>query len=398
MFRFLVAPTGFKECLDADAVAAGISTGIRRVVPGAVVDTVGLIDGGEGSARQLAASTGGELVPARVTGPVGEPVDACFALLGGAGPRTAFVEVAAAAGLSLVPHAQRDPMRTSSRGVGELIAAALDTGPAKIIVGCGDSGVCDGAAGALQALGVRVLDGAGREVGPGGALLTDAVRIDAGDLDPRLSAVELVVAVNPENVLCGPNGVARVYGPQKGAAADQVERLASAMDRWAELLREYGGAQLGDRCGAGASGGLGAGLAGVLGARLASRFDVFLDSEDLQARLRAADLVITAEGAIDASTSLGKMPAEVARRAKLRGKPVIAVCGTIGPGAEHSYDTGIDAFTGILTGPVLLRDAIAEAPELIAGATARALRMLLVGSALHVVPGTSGEADRAPDR
>ena len=384
MLRFLVAPAGFKECLDAEAVAAGIGTGIRRVVPGAVVDTVGLVDGGEGSTRQLAASTGGELVPARVTGPVGEPVDACFALLGGAGPRTAFVEVAAAAGLSLVPHAQRDPARTSSRGVGELIAAALDTGPAKIVIGCGDSGVGDGAAGALQALGVRVLDGAGREIGPGGGRLADAVRIDAGALDPRLSAVELVVAVNPKNVLCGPNGVARVYGPQKGAAPARIERLAAAMEHWAELLREHGGAQLGDRPGGGASGGLGAGLAGVLGARLVSRFDVFLDDADLDARLQAADLVITAEGAIDASTALGKMPAEVARRAKRRGKPVIAVCGTIGPGAERSYDTGIDAFTGILTGPLLLREAIAEAPELIAGATARALRMLLVGSALHV--------------
>ncbi len=383
MFRFLVAPTGFKECLDAEAVAAGIRTGIRRVVPAAIVDTVPLIDGGEGSARTLARSTGGELVRATVTGPVGSPIDSHFALLGGAEWGTAFVEVAAAAGLSLVPQGERDPGRTTSRGVGELIAAALDAGAKKIIVGCGDSGICDGGAGALQALGARVLDDSDRDLAPGGALLRQARRIDTDDLDPRLSAVELVVAVNPKNVLSGRNGVARVYGPQKGAAPEQVAELAASMHRWAQLLHQHSGIDFAAVPGGGASGGVGAGLAGVLGARLASRFDVFLKSTDLDLRLRAADLVITAEGAIDASTALGKIPAEVARRAKLQGKPVVALCGTIGPGAETSYDTGIDAYTGILTGPVALADAIASAPELLADATARTLRMLLVGSTLR---------------
>ncbi|MCX2730718.1 glycerate kinase [Saccharopolyspora sp. NFXS83] len=384
MFRFLVAPTGFKECLDADAVAAGIRAGIRRVVPAAIVDTVPLIDGGEGSARMLAKSTGGELVPATVTGPVGAPVESHFALLGGTERGTAFVEVAAAAGLSLVPRGKRDPGRTSSRGVGELIAAALDAGAKKIIVGCGDSGICDGGAGALQALGVRVLDDSGHDVGPGGVPLRQVRLIDADGVDPRLSAVEVVVAVNPKNVLSGPKGVAHVYGPQKGASPAQVAQLAAAMHRWGLLLHRHSGIDFAELPGGGASGGVGAGLAGVLGARLASRFDVFIESTDLDLRLRAADLVLTAEGAIDASTALGKIPSEVARRAKRQGKPVIALCGTIGPGAESSYDTGIDAYAGILTGPVALADAIESAPELLADATARTLRMLLVGSTLRV--------------
>lgn len=380
MLRFAVAPSGFKECLDADGVAAAIRTGIRRVVPGAIVDTIPLIDGGEGSARLLARSTGGELVPVTVTGPVGEPVEAHYALLD---ERTAFVEMAAAAGLSLVPPGQRDPGATTSRGVGELISAALDADVEKIIIGCGDSGICDGGAGALRALGARVLDADGVEIGEGGAALLHARHLDVSGLDPRASKVDIVVAVNPENVLCGLNGVARRYGPQKGASPEQVEQLAAAMQIWADLLRKHSGIRYAELSGSGASGGLAAGLAGVLGAQLQSRFDVFLESADLDRRLRDADLVITAEGAIDASTALGKIPTEVARRAKLHSRPVIALCGTIGPGADISYDHGIDAITGILTGPVGLADAITRAPELIADATARSLRMLLLGRTLR---------------
>lgn len=375
MFRIVVAPSGFKECLDAEQVADAIQAGIRRVIPGSVVDTVPLIDGGEGSARLLARATGGTLVPVTVTGPVGDPVAAHFALLD---EDTAFVEMAAAAGLSLVPPSRRDPGRTTSRGVGELIRAALDTGARRVVVGCGDSGICDGGAGALQALGVRITDEAGREIGPGGAELLRAHRIDASGLDPRMSEVDMTVAVNPRNALSGPDGVARRYGPQKGASAQDVELLSSAMSSWARLLDP----DLAELPGAGASGGLAAGLAGVLGARLESRFDVFLTSTDLEQRLRTADLVITAEGAIDASTALGKIPTEVARRAKRHGKPVIALCGTIGPGADTSYEHGIDAITGILTGPVALPDAITRAPALITDATARTLRMLLLGTTL----------------
>ncbi|GAB3286286.1 glycerate kinase family protein [Parasphingorhabdus pacifica] len=385
MRRFVIAPAGFKECLDADAVAAAIATGIRRVVPAAVVDAIPLIDGGEGSARSMAAETGGELVPVEVTGPLGQPVKSHFALLGGSGPRIAYVEMAAAAGLSLVPPGQRDPGRTTSRGVGELIATALGTGPKQIVVGCGDSGICDGGAGALRALGARVLDSSGRDLEPGGAGLIRAHRIDTAELDHRLHQVELLVATNPDNVLCGPRGVARTYAPQKGATPKQVELLAEAMHEWAGVLREHSGLDLRHARGSGASGGLGAGLAGVLGGRLVPRFEVLSDWSVWEHRLAAADLVITAEGAIDSSTACGKAPSEVAKRAKKHGKPVIAFAGTIGAGAENSYETGIDAFTGILNGPVELAAAIDQAPELIASATARTLRMLLVGRSLATV-------------
>lgn len=380
--RFVVAPSGFKECLDAEEVAQAIAAGVRRVVPGAVVDQVPLVDGGEGSAKAVAATTGGELVPVVVRGPLGDPVPAHFALLGGPGPRTALVEMAAAAGLRLVPTDARDPGATTTYGVGELIRAALDAGCERIIVGCGDSGTSDGGAGALRALGVRLLDGRGQEITGGGAALLRVTAIDAAGLDPRFDKVELVVAGNPHNVLCGERGVARVFGPQKGATPEQVEVLAAAMDRWADVLRTTFGTDVRHIPGSGASGGLGAGLAAALGATLLPRFEVLLDHIDLDARLAGADLVITAEGAIDGQTPHGKVPAEVARRAKRLGKPVIALAGTIGPGARRNHDAGIDAYAGILAAPVPLTEAMDQAATLLTDATERALRLILVGAAL----------------
>ncbi|MFD7660168.1 glycerate kinase [Actinosynnema sp. NPDC059797] len=381
--RIVVAPSGFKESLGAEAAADAIATGVRRVVPTAEVDLVPLVDGGEGSAAALAGLTGGRLVDAVVTGPVGQPVRAHFAVLGDG--RTAVVEMAAAAGLRLVPQDLRDPGRTTSRGVGELVLAALDAGCGSVLVGCGDSGTSDGGAGALQALGARVLDRHGREVGPGGAALTGVRSVDVAGLDPRLAGVDVRLAVNPHNVLCGPRGVARVFGPQKGASPAQVDELAAALDNWADVLRRDLGADVARRPGSGASGGLGAGLNAVLGAPLLPRFDVLLDHVDLDARLAAADLVVTAEGAIDAQTPYGKVPGEVARRAKAHGKPVIALAGTIGAHADHAYAAGIDAFQAILPRPVSLDEAILRGAEFLADAAERVLRLVLVGTRIPAV-------------
>ncbi|WP_405954778.1 glycerate kinase [Streptomyces phaeochromogenes] len=395
--RFAVAPSGFKESLSAQAAADAIAAGVRRVVPDAEVDLIPLVDGGEGTARALASATGGRLVALPATGPLGEPVGTHFALLGtgsgtgsgsgsgsgiGSGSAdTAVVEMAAVAGLSLVPHGLRDPGATTTYGVGELIRAALDTGVRRILVGCGDSGTSDGGAGALQALGARLLDEDGFELPRGGRELTRLHHIDPKGLDPRLAHTELLVACNPYNVLCGERGVARVFGPQKGAAPAQVEELSAGLENWAYVLTRdlpvtcdlYGGP------GTGASGGLGAGLA-ALGARLLPRFEVLLDHLDLDARLARADLVLTAEGALDHQTPRGKVPAEVARRAKLNGRPVLALAGTLGEGA-HTVP-GVDAFTGILPAPMALAEALVRASELLTDATERALRMILLGAGL----------------
>ncbi|MGH3933003.1 MAG: glycerate kinase family protein, partial [Pseudonocardiaceae bacterium] len=274
------------------------------------------------------------------------------------------------------------PGATTSYGVGQLIMAAVEAGATKILVGCGDSGTCDGGAGALQALGAQVRTVLGDDVGFGGAALVEADSIDPSGLDPRLRAVEVVVAVNPHNVLCGARGVARVFGPQKGATPEQVDILSMAMERWAKVLERDTGLDLRAVPGSGASGGLGAGLAAGLGARLLPRFNVMFDHVDLDAALATADLVITAEGAIDDQTPRGKIPAEVARRAKRYGKPVIALAGTIGATARVNYDVGIDAYAGILPGPVDLAHALRHSAEYLTDATERALRLILVGAAL----------------
>jgi glycerate kinase len=381
--RVVVAPSGFKESLSAEAAADALAAGVRRVLPGAELDLVPLVDGGEGTALTLAAATGGRIVTVPATGPVGETIAAHFALLGG--EDTAVVEMAAVAGLSLVPRDLRDPGATTTYGVGELIRAALDSGVRRILVGCGDSGTSDGGAGALQALGARLLDEDGEELPRGGRELIRLHRVDPTGLDARLSKTELLVACNPYNVLCGERGVARVFGPQKGATPAQVEELSAALENWAFVLTRDAAVpdtDLRSGPGTGASGGLGAGLA-ALGARLLPRFDVLLDHLDLDARLARADLVITAEGALDHQTPRGKVPAEVARRAKLYGRPVLALAGTLGEGAHEV--PGVDACHGILPAPMELAEALLRASELLTDATERALRMIVLGTRLPLV-------------
>ncbi len=290
--------------------------------------------------------------------------------------------MAAVAGLSLVPPGLRDPRATTTFGVGELIRSALDLGVRRILVGFGDSGTSDGGAGALQALGARLLDDGGRELPYGGGELTRLHRIDPRGLDSRLAEAELLVARNPYNVLCGERGVARVFGPRKGATPEQVEELSAGLENWAFVLtRDVAVPDTGLRHGpgTGASGGLGAGLA-ALGARLLPRFDVLLDHLDLDARLARADLVVTAEGALDLQTPRGKVPAEVARRAKLHGRPVLALAGTLSEGAHDV--PGVDACHGILPAPMELAEALVRASELLTDATERALRMIVLGARL----------------
>ncbi|WP_460800009.1 glycerate kinase family protein [Microbacterium sp. GXF0217] len=388
--RVLVAPSGFKESLDAEAVARAIASGVRRVIPGIQVDEFPIPDGGEGTAAALAAATDGELVPVNVTGPVGDPVVAHYARLGGAASGTAVVEMATAGGLRLVPRDRRDPGATTTFGVGELIAAALDDGAERIIVGCGDSGTSDGGAGALEALGVRILDREGTPIPRGGRHLIDASALDLSGLHPRAAEIEIVLACNIHNVLCGPRGVARVFGPQKGASPADVEQLSAALDAWADVLERFGshGGTMDVRTGpgTGASGGLGAGLAAVLGARLAPRFDVLLDGDllprSLDDLLETADLVITAEGAIDFQTPRGKVPAEVAMRARIAGVPVLGIAGSLGEGAPAVHDIGIGAIASILTVPMALEQAVEQGEALLRDAAERSMRLVMLGSAL----------------
>lgn len=394
--RILVAPSGFKESMSAESVASAIAAGVRRALPGVRVDIAPIADGGEGTARTLAAATRGTVHEMTVVGPVGVPVASHWARLGGTERSVAVVEMAAAAGLSLVPTDLRDPGATTTYGVGQLIAAALDGGATTVLVGCGDSGTCDGGAGALQALGARILDAKGEELGYGGRELLRADRLDLTGLHPRLAEVDIVLACNPHNVLCGAEGVARVFGPQKGASPDQVEELAAALDNWARIL-ERDGVYTGDirtGSGTGASGGLGAGLAAGVGADPRSRFDALLDSGlsgiDLDRRIRKADLVITAEGSIDFQTPKGKVPAEVARRCQRQGVPIIALAGSLGHGAPAVHDVGIAAIASIIPVPMPLSEAVADGERLLTEAAERTMRMILLGGAVSARSNSKG--------
>lgn len=384
----LIAPSGFKESLGAGEVAQCIADGVLAAAPRAKVMQAPMVDGGEGFTDALVQATGGQRHEVTVTGPVGEPVASFFGFLGddGGGERTAVIEMAAAAGLRLVPRERRDPMTTTSRGVGELIAAALDAGATRILLGCGDSGVNDGGAGMAQALGVRLLDAAGQPLGPGGGELRRLHRIDLSGRDARLARVPIDAAVNWHNALLGERGVARVFGPQKGASPEQVQWLEQGLTRYAACVREATWLDVAALAGAGASGGLGAGVAGLLGGRLHPRFDIVMRYLDIERLLARADIVITAEGSLDGQTPHGKVPAEVARRAKLHGLPVIALAGTLGPGVSDNFAIGIDAFASILKRPCSLDEAMADTGKLLARAAEDALRMMLIGqrlSALH---------------
>jgi glycerate 2-kinase len=375
----LVAPSGFKESLSAPEVAEHIAQGVLRAMPRARVIRAPMVDGGEGFTEALVSATGGRLIPCRVIGPVGQPVEAFFGFLGGRKRKTAVIEMAAAAGLRLVPRDQRNPMITTSHGVGELIKAALDAGAQRILLGCGDSGINDGGAGMAQALGARLLDAEGREIRHGGAELSRLARIDLDGLDPRLDHVRLDAAVNWHNVLLGERGVARVFGPQKGATPEQVELLDAALLNYAQRVREATGRDIGHEPGSGASGGLGAGFAALLGGQLHPRYSIVMQYLELDQLIAQADLVITAEGSLDAQTPHGKIPAEVAQRAKRRGLPVIALAGTIGRGVQVNLQHGIDAYASILTRPCTLDEAFANAAKWLTRAAEDAVRMVGVG-------------------
>ncbi|KAM5353501.1 hypothetical protein ACJ41O_000151 [Fusarium nematophilum] len=389
--RILVCPSGFKGSLQPGTAADCIEAGILAVEPHAAVRKVPLVDGGEGFTHAIVSAAGGTIHQVPITGPVGDPIVSFFGVLAGTGGEdnnktTAVLEMAAAAGLSLVPPTHRNPGRTTTFGVGELILAALDAGASRILVGCGDSGTCDGGAGMLQALGARLLDAEGRSlpVALGGESLLSLASIDLSGVDPRVWDAQIDVAVNWHNVLCGADGVASVFGPQKGASPAQTERLSLAMETLAEVasrVLDDSASSIRLAPGGGASGGLGTGLR-LVGARLRPRYEVVMQYINLHGMFDECDLVLTAEGGIDDQTPRGKIPAEVARLAKKHGLPVIAIAGTIGKGARVNYDVGIDAFTCIIQRPMTLDDAVSQAEELTKESAESVMRIVEVGRML----------------
>ena len=381
--KILVAPSGFKESLSPEEVADCIEEGILLALPDANVTKAPVVDGGEGFTKTLVKFTGGTLHAVKVIGPVGQEIEAYYGFLGGEGPRVAVLEIASAAGLRLVPRDARDPLKTTTYGVGQLVKAALDAGAQRLLIGSGDSGTSDGGAGMAQALGVRLSDDEGCEIGYGGGELLRLARIDISHLHPRIAEIQIDVACNFNHVLCGPRGAARVFGPQKGASPAVVEQLAAAIDHYADVVEKQLSVDVRAIPGGGGSGGLVAGLHVFLGAMLHPCYRINLDYLNIKHAIRGADLVVTGEGSIDWQTPDGKIPAEIARLAKSHNLPVIALSGMIGKDAEQNYLHGIDSISCIMESPTTLPEAIDHAPELLTRATERVMRAVLIGKQLY---------------
>lgn len=379
MRRIIVAPDSFKESLSAPEVAAAIVKGIKRVLPTVETVTIPMADGGEGLTSTLVTTTGGQIKTATVTGPLGTPVQASWGILGDG--RTAVVEMAQASGLPLVPQDKRDPLATTTTGTGELILEALDAGCRQLIVGIGGSATNDGGAGMAQALGVKLLDTGGNLIPPGAAGLELLARIETDTLDSRIKNVNIQVACDVDNPLCGPRGASAVYGPQKGATPEMVTRLDAALAHLATVIARDLGKDIHDLPGAGAAGGLGAGLVAFLDANLRRGIDLVMEALGLEVTLEAgADLVITGEGEINHQTAYGKVPTGVARVASKYNIPVVALAGSIGEGANVVYNHGIKSFMSIVPRPVPLSYCMENAAELLADAAERLIRLLTIHS------------------
>ena len=356
--RIVVAPDSFKGCLTALQVCNAIERGLRAALPDVDIIKAPMADGGEGTVQSLVDATGGRFVSETVSGPLGDPVEARFGLLGDG--QTAVIEMAAASGLTSVPPARRNPLLTTTYGTGQLIKAALDLGRRKLIVGIGGSATNDGGAGMAQALGARMLDSEGKEIErAGGGHLGKIAHIDISRLDDRLADTEVRVACDVGNPLHGPDGAAHVYGPQKGATPEMVETLDAGLRHFAARLNEDLGADVADAPGAGAAGGLGAGLMAFCNAKLERGVDIVIDAVGLRQKMSGADLVITGEGRIDSQTAFGKAPSGVAKVAKEFGVPVVAVGGIVELSARELHEHGFDALFSIVNEPMSLEEAMA---------------------------------------
>ncbi|WP_047910106.1 glycerate kinase [Paenibacillus sp. TCA20] len=358
---FLLAPDSFKESMTAKEVCVAMEAGLRKAFPDASYIHVPMADGGEGTVQSLVDATGGRMVEKKVSGPLGETVAAKYGIMGDG--VTAAIEMASASGIHLVTKETKNPLVTSTYGTGELIKECLDQGIKKIIIGIGGSATNDGGAGMAEALGVKFLDTEGHTLPRGGGSLGKLATIDTSELDTRLADVEIIVACDVTNPLCGETGASHVFGPQKGATPEMVLTLDANLANYAAVVKEQLGKDIRDIPGAGAAGGLGAGLLIFTQATLQRGIDIVIEYTGLRSKLALADYCFTGEGGMDFQTKFGKTPYGVAKAAKLEGKKVIALAGYIGEGVEVLYEEGIDAIFGIVPGASDIEKLLAEGPQ-----------------------------------
>jgi len=365
--KILICPDSFKESLSAIEVCDCVERGLKKADSRFKVERMPLADGGEGTVKALVLATHGRSLKCRVSDPLGRKIWARYGILGDG--KTAIIEMAAASGLALVSVKKRNPLVTTTYGTGEMIANALGRGCRKIIVGIGGSATVDGGAGMAQALGAKLLDGKGKEIGFGGGEIEKVKKIDLKSMDKRIARTEFVIASDVRNPLLGPRGAARVYGPQKGATPKMVERLERGLSNLARVIRKEFSISVENLPGSGAAGGLGAGLYAFLGAKMESGVELVMRIAGLEDRIKRADLVVTGEGKLDRQTLYGKAVMGVIKTARKYKVPIVCIAGSIMPEAKDLYRLGVKGLLSIIKMPMSLQQALGESRSLLVDAS-----------------------------
>ena len=361
--KIVIAPDSFKGSLSALKAAEAIERGVKKAVPDAQTVLVPVADGGEGTLDSLVSATNGRKVQVKVKGPLLEPVQAEYGVLGDG--ETCVIEMARASGLNLIESSRLNPMITTTYGTGELITKALDDGCRKFILAIGGSATNDGGAGMLQALGMKLLDGEGQSIQGGGGALSELAKIDASDFDARIANSEFLIASDVQNPLIGKEGASYVFGPQKGATAEMIDHLDRNLKHFADLVEEQTGIRLHEMAGAGAAGGIGGAFQAFFPSKMRRGIDMVIEYTGLKEKLIGAEFVFTGEGQIDYQTASGKTPMGVAQAAKREGIPVFALAGSIGQGIDALYEHGITSVHSIINGPMQLDMAMKLGAELL---------------------------------
>ena len=384
--KIVIAPQGFKAGISGLEAARAIARGVATAIPDAETVLAPVADGGDGTLNALVDGTGGQVFTSTVTGPLGQPLQANWGVMGDG--RTAVIEMALASGLALLPQRRRNPRVTTTAGTGEILREALDRGYSRIIVGLGGSATNDGGGGMASALGARLLDSEGRPLPPGGGPLARLDSVETDGLHAGLGEATIIAATDVTNPLCGPDGASAIFGPQKGANQEMVRELDAALSNYARVVARDLGQDVANQPGAGAAGGLGAGLMAFAGATLQSGIDMVCEVLGFDALLEGADLVITGEGRADRSTIFNKAPVGVARHAHAHGVPTVLLAGSLGPGYEELYDHSLTAVVCIADRPMSFEVSLSRTAELLEGAAERTMRLILSGRSL---------AARSPD-
>ena len=354
--RAVIAIDSFKGSLSSVEAGEAAADGIRAVYENAETLVSPLADGGEGTVSAIVSATGGEMCRVTVTGPLGTPVLAEYGYI--EARDTAVIEMSAAAGITLLSPEKRNPLYTTTYGVGEMILDAIKKGCRRFLVGIGGSATNDGGVGMLSALGFSFLDKDGREIPRGAIGLASLAKIETKNAHPALSECEFRIASDVENRLCGEKGCSAVFGPQKGATPEMVRDMDTWLSHYAVLTAKATGRDMKETAGAGAAGGIGFAFLSYLNSRLQSGIDLVIAETALEEKIRDADVVVTGEGRLDSQSVMGKAPVGVARLAKKYGKPVIAFAGCVTEDARVCNAHGIDAFFPILRGVVTLDEAM----------------------------------------